>query len=110
MGESALYRKERDVLEKEMRKIDRCGMGNFGTLENSERTIAILGARWWPQTIKQEGDKLKPKKNEILPTIWKKRHERPTTEVTRLCIESRNGAPSRKRFMVDGQIAKASNK
>ena len=43
-----------------MRKIDECVMEKFGTrvqgtLDSSEKTIAILGGRWWPQTAKQEG-------------------------------------------------------
>ena len=41
-----------------MRKIDECGMEKSGTLDSSEKTIAILGGRWWPQTAKQEGDKM----------------------------------------------------
>ena len=28
----------------------------FDTLDSSEKTIAILGGRWWPQVAKQEGD------------------------------------------------------
>ena len=51
-----MYKEERDVLE-EMRKIDECGIDKFGTLDSSEKTIAILGDRWWPQTAKQEGNK-----------------------------------------------------
>ena len=39
-----------------MRKIDKCGMEKFGTLDRSEKTIAILRDRWWPQTATQEGD------------------------------------------------------
>ena len=42
----------------EMRKIDEGGMEKFGTLDGSEKTIAILGGRWWPQKAKQEGDKI----------------------------------------------------
>ena len=60
-------REERDVLE--MRKIDECGMEKFGTLDSSEKTIAILGGRWWPQTAKQEGDKTSEK---FICNIWKK--------------------------------------
>ena len=41
-----------------MRKIDECGMEKFGTLNSSEKMIATLGGRWWPQTSKQEGDKI----------------------------------------------------
>ena len=41
-----------------MRKIE-SGMERLGTLYSSEKTIAILGDRWWPQTAKQEeGDKI----------------------------------------------------
>ena len=35
-----------------MRKIDECGVEKFGTLDSSEKTTAILGDRWWPQTAK----------------------------------------------------------
>ena len=41
--------KERDALEK------------VSTLDSSEKPIAILGDRWWPQTAKQEGDKTSKK-------------------------------------------------
>ena len=41
----------------EMRKIDKCDMEEFGRLESSDKTIATLGDRWWPQTAKQEGDR-----------------------------------------------------
>ena len=41
-----------------MGKIDECVMEKFGTLGSSEKTIAILGDRWWPQTAKQEGHKI----------------------------------------------------
>ena len=44
---------------REMRKVDECDMERFGTLDSSEKTIAILGDRWWPQTAKQEGDKIR---------------------------------------------------
>ena len=30
-------------------------MEEFGRLESSEKKIAILGDKWWPQTAKQEG-------------------------------------------------------
>ena len=44
MGECQLYKEERDVLH-EMRKRDEGDMEKFGTLGNSEKTIAILGDR-----------------------------------------------------------------
>ena len=40
----------------DMRKIDEFDMEKFGTLDSSEKTIDILGDRWWPQTAKQQGD------------------------------------------------------
>ena len=58
MGECEIYKEERDVL-REMRNVDECDMERFGTLDSSEKTIAILGDRWWPQTAKQEGDKIR---------------------------------------------------
>ena len=58
MGERDAYKEERDVLEGEMRKIDECDVEKFSTLDSSEKTIGILGDRWWPQTVKQEGDKI----------------------------------------------------
>ena len=51
---------------KEMRKIDEC---------DPEKTIAILGDRWWPQTAKQKGDKIN--KTIFLEDTEKKRKERP---------------------------------
>ena len=56
VGECEVYKDERDVLVEEMRKLDECDMEEFGRLERSEKRIAILGDRWWPQTAKQEGD------------------------------------------------------
>ena len=43
-----------------MRKLDLCDVEEFGRLliESSEKTIAILGNRWWPQTAKQGGDRI----------------------------------------------------
>ena len=32
--------------------------GIFGRLESSEKTIAILGDGWWPQTAKQDGGRI----------------------------------------------------
>ena len=41
-----------------MRKIHECDMEKFGILDSSEKTIVILGDRWWRQTAKQEGDRI----------------------------------------------------
>ena len=45
-----MYKEERDVLVEGMRKLDVHDMEEFGRLENSEKTIAFLGDRWWPQS------------------------------------------------------------
>ena len=90
VGEYEIYKEERGALE-EMRKLDVCGMEEFGRLDYSEKTIAILGDRWWPQTAKQDGDRIS---KQFLCNIWKERNERPN--VGGISIRSRNGAPSRK--------------
>ena len=95
-----MYKEEWDVLE-EMRKIDECSMEKFGTLDSSEKTIAVLGDRWPPTAKLEEG---KISKN--FPSgIWKRRNERPNIGA----IRSRNGAPSRKGCVVNGQMTKASS-
>ena len=53
VGECDIYKEEQGALEEEMRVVDECDMEEFGKLESSEKTIAILGDRWWPQTAKQ---------------------------------------------------------
>ena len=35
-----------------------CDMEKFGTPDSSEKTIVILGDRWWPQKAKQVQDKI----------------------------------------------------
>ena len=56
--ECELDKEERDALEEEMRKSVVCDMEEFGRIESSEKTIASLGGRWWPQTAKQDGDRI----------------------------------------------------
>ena len=80
-------------------------MEKCGRLESSEKTIAILADRWWPQTAKQDGDRIS---KHFICSIWKKRNERPN--VGGASIRSRNGAPSRKRCVANGQMTKDSNK
>ena len=88
-----------------MRKLDERDMEEFDRIESSEKTIAILGDRWWPQTAKQDVGRIR---KEFLCNIWKKPNERPN--VGDVFIRSRNGAPSRKGCVVNGQMTKASNK
>ena len=102
VGECEIYKEGRDALEEDMRKLDACDMKGFGS---SEKTIAIVGGRWCPQTAKQDGDRVsKP----FLCSIWKKRDERPN--VGGVSVRSRNGAPSRKGCVVNGHVTRASNK
>ena len=54
VGECEICKEERDVLE-EMRKINECDVEKFGTLDSSEKTIAILGNKWRPQTANRKG-------------------------------------------------------
>ena len=56
----SVYGKEcTPLLEEEAyREIDECDIEEFGTLGISEKTIAMLGDRWWPQAAKQEGGNL----------------------------------------------------
>ena len=57
-----------------MGKVDVCGMEESGRLESGEKTIAILGDGWWPQTAKQDGDEIS---KQFLCSTWQKRNERP---------------------------------
>ena len=70
VGESEIYKEERDALD-EMRKVDEYDMEELCRLESSEKTIAMLGDRWWLHTAKQEGDKIS---KHFWCNIWKKRH------------------------------------
>ena len=89
--------------KKKMRETNECNLEEFDTLDSSEKTIAILGDRWWPQAAKQEGDKIG---ENFIFNLWKQRHERPTVGSVSI-INSRNGAPSRKGCVVIGQITMA---
>ena len=64
------------MLEEEMREIDGCDVEEFDTLDSSEKTIAILGDRWWPQAAEQEGDKI-GRSSYLVCNLRKQRDERP---------------------------------
>ena len=100
-GGCEIDKEERDALEQELRELDVCDIEQFGRLESSEKTIAIPGNRWWPQTTKQDGNRMI---KQSLCNVWKKRNERPN--FGGVSIRSRNGAPSRKRCVVNGQMTK----
>ena len=93
VGECEIYKEEPDALE--MRKLDVCDIEDFGRLEGSEKTIAILGDGWWPQTAKQDGDRIS---KQLLCNMWKKGDERPN--VGGVSVRRRNGASSRKGCVV----------
>ena len=88
-----------------MEKFDVCDLEEFCTLVSSEKTIAILGDRWWPQTAKQGGDRIS---KHFLCSTWKKRSEPPN--VGGVSVRSGNDALSPKGCVVNGQMTKASNK
>ena len=69
VGECEIFKEERDALEEGMRKLNVRDMEEFGKQESNEKTIAILGDRWWPQTAKQDGDRIS---KQFLCNIWKK--------------------------------------
>ena len=105
MVECELYKDERDILDEEMREVKEGDIKSFDALDNREKTIAILVDRCWPQTAKQDGDKICKR---FLCNVWKKRNER--LNVEGVSIRSRNGAPScQGRVVNDGQTTKASN-
>ena len=97
-------KEERYALE-EMKKLDVCDMEEFGKTRECEKTLAILGDRWWPQMAIQDGGRII---KQFPCSMWKKRNERPN--VGGVSIRSRNGAPCRKGCAVNGQMTKASNK
>ena len=45
IGKCEICKEEQDVLVEEMRKIDECDMEQFDRLENSEKTVTVLGDR-----------------------------------------------------------------
>lgn len=58
-----MHIEKRDVSE--MRERDECDMEQFCALDDTEKYIAILGDRWWPQKAKQKGDKICSTFNEM---------------------------------------------
>ena len=84
-------------------KIDECDIEKFGTLGIRDKTVAILGDRWWPQTAKQEGEKTR--KSYVIYE-----NNEMNAQILEVSNRSRNGAPSRKGCVVNGRMTKASNK
>ena len=56
-----MYREERHALEEEMREIEECDIEKYSKVDRSEKPIAILGDRWWPQAAKQDRDRISQK-------------------------------------------------
>ena len=80
------------------------GRGNKG-LKSTPPPIAIVGDRWWPQTAKQDGDRIS---KQFLCSIWKKRNGR--LSIGGVSIKSRDGAPSRKGCVVNIQMTQGKQK
>ena len=76
-------------------------MEKFGTLllECGEKTVAIVGDRWWPQTTK-------PEVGETRSTLYCMvcGTNAMTAEMLEVALRSRNDAPSRKGWVVNVQI------
>ena len=120
--ERELYKEERYLFDEDTRNTDGCYMETFETLDSSEKTIAFQGGRW-PQTFKEEGDNINIDLQCIIweqrtegdninidlqCIIWEQRTERPN--VGGVSVRSRNGAPSRRGCVVNGQMTQASIK
>ncbi|CAM9811870.1 unnamed protein product [Sphacelaria rigidula] len=52
-----------------MRHVNEGGMKSFDALDSSEKTMAKVGAKWWPQTAKQDGDQISKR---FLCSVWTK--------------------------------------
>ncbi|CAM9740836.1 unnamed protein product [Sphacelaria rigidula] len=42
-----------------MRSVNEGGMKSFDALDSREKNMVILGERWWSQTAKLDGDKIR---------------------------------------------------
>ena len=49
-----------------MGTLDVCDMNEYCRLETSEKAIATLGDIWWPQTAKQNGDRMSQNSTSVL--------------------------------------------
>ena len=102
VGSCEIYDEERGVLEEKMGKIGEYDMEKYGTLDSSDKTIGILGDRRWPQTEKQEGDKMSK-------TFLRGKNvmSAQTLEVSLLGVET---VLRLERDVVNGQMTTSSNK
>lgn len=55
------YEEQWDVLREDAWGANEIGMESFGTLDRSGKTIVIPVNGWWPQTAKQDEDKVRKK-------------------------------------------------
>ena len=54
----AMYQEGRDVLDRELWALSKSSMESIDAVDSGEKTIAIIGDRWWPQTAEQGGDEI----------------------------------------------------
>ena len=86
-----------------MRKLDVCDMEEFSRLKSSEKTIAILGDRWWPQTTKQDRDRIS---KQCISSIYGRSVM--STQMLEVSIRTinKNGAPSPKEHVANDRMTK----
>ena len=82
-----------------MRKIDVCDMEEVGSIESSEKTIAILGDRCGHRRRNRTGIR----QAHSFYAIYGRSVMSAQTNVGGVSVRSRNGAPSRKGCVVRGQ-------
>ena len=89
VGQREMRKQKRDVLEEEMRNIDKCGMEDFGT---SDRQPTAVEGRWLrPQAAKHGGDNM----SKYFYVVYGN-SAMSAQLLGGVAIRSRNGAPSRK--------------
>ena len=82
----------------------------FDAQAGSEKTVATLGDRWWPQAAKKEGDEDRRKFRCNTPSYANNVPGSEHPNIGGVSNKSRNGASSRERCVANGQMTKASNK
>ena len=103
-GEREMHKEERDVLEEATREISECDM-ELGTLDSSEKTIAILGDI-------DGGQRQRSRKGARASNFFYVINGNNVTSAQLLevsLLDVRTGAPSRKGCVVNGQMPKAGN-
>lgn len=80
-------------------------MESSDALDSREETMDIPGDGWWPQAVKQGGNRICER---FLCNVWKKRDGR--QKLGGISIGRANGAPSRNGYVINGQTTEESTK